>query len=559
MAITAAPAQEDPGTVTDLSVASVSDSTVTLTWTEVDDGTGNPAKYALRYGTPTISWGDAYPTEVSVEGSSIGSPIQYTWEGLEPGTDYEFQLVSYRGTLNVDATFGGWSDVVGATTGDTTTEETLERVSGDGQSGTVGTALTNPLRVRVVDGTGSGVSGHAVSWSVTSGGGSVSPTSGTTDADGYAETTWTLGTSTAGNGVSAAVDALGSVSFEATALAGPVSTVTVQPSSATVTVSSTKQFTAKAEDQYGNTVSGLTCTWTSSDGAVASVSSDGVATGLAAGSTQISAEIDEVSGIGTLFVDEESSGDGTPMFSDDFDIGSLAPANDDFSWHSPGTRHQVSDLLSRSGTYSLQFFFPGVSLGKDVSAEHSFDHKKLREYWVEYHIYYPDGTESDGSGGTLNRYEHRSDGASNNKFWTYWGGERDTRTEYSNPPAGNASTWPDGNGDSRIGFVNKGGYWGNVGQFDFLVQGDTDRGRWIQVRIYIRLPDIDASNGQFRMWKDGTIVAERLNQPAYNAEITKNHLSNGYLLGWANSGFTEDTHIFVDDFKFYDEDPGWGK
>ena len=36
-----------------------------------------------------------------------------------------------------------------------------------------------------------------------------------------------------------------------------------------------------------------------------------------------------------------------------------------------------------------------------------------------------------------------------------------------------------------------------------------------------------------------------------------NYLNQGYLLGWANSGFDKDTHIFIDDVRFYDTDPGW--
>jgi hypothetical protein len=69
----------------------------------------------------------------------------------------------------------------------------LEPVAGNGQSGPVGNLLTDPLRVRVTDASGNAVAGVSVSWSVVSGGGAVSPTSSSTDADGLAASAFTLG------------------------------------------------------------------------------------------------------------------------------------------------------------------------------------------------------------------------------------------------------------------------------------------------------------------------------------------------------------------------------
>lgn len=106
----------DPATVNDLHVTSVTTSSVTLTWTQVDDGTGQPANYAIRYGSPTLSWGSAYATEVDVNGTAIGNSLTYTYSGVTPATDYQFALVSYRGTLNADAVFGSMSNVTSATT-----------------------------------------------------------------------------------------------------------------------------------------------------------------------------------------------------------------------------------------------------------------------------------------------------------------------------------------------------------------------------------------------------------------------------------------------------------
>ena len=65
--------------------------------------------------------------------------------------------------------------------------------SGDGQTGSVGQALANALRVLVtVD--GEPQPGVSVIWSTTDG--SLAPSSVTTDADGISTTTWTLGPTT---------------------------------------------------------------------------------------------------------------------------------------------------------------------------------------------------------------------------------------------------------------------------------------------------------------------------------------------------------------------------
>jgi len=66
-----------------------------------------------------------------------------------------------------------------------------------------------------------------------------------------------------------------------------VDTVHVLPDGATIAVGNTQQFTASAVDSTGAAVPGTTFAWTSLDPAIATVSSNGLATGMAAGSTSI--------------------------------------------------------------------------------------------------------------------------------------------------------------------------------------------------------------------------------------------------------------------------------
>jgi hypothetical protein len=118
-----------------------------------------------------------------------------------------------------------------------------------------------------------------VSWSIVSGGGSVQPTTSTTDAQGYAQATWTLGTTPGGKVARATVSNVGAVDFAATAQPGAVASILVAPASASVQTGATQQFSATARDQFGNTLSGVSYTWSSTAMGVATVSASGLASG----------------------------------------------------------------------------------------------------------------------------------------------------------------------------------------------------------------------------------------------------------------------------------------
>jgi len=95
--------------------------------------------------------------------------------------------------------------------------ESLLKVGGDNQTGPAGATLTQQVRVRVDDGHGAGLSGRTVTFTVQSGGGSVSPPSVTSDANGEASTSWTLGASPGENRLTASVSSISPVEFVATA------------------------------------------------------------------------------------------------------------------------------------------------------------------------------------------------------------------------------------------------------------------------------------------------------------------------------------------------------
>lgn len=206
VAVTSAPTA--PGNVTDLAVANIGSNSVTLSFTEVDDGTGSPASYDVRFAPAPLSWGSAAHVyqgtcSLPVLGTVIGAKRTCTVLGLATSTAYQFQLVSYRGTLDVNAVFGALSNVASATTG----------------------------------------------------------------------------TSSA-----------------------PVASVTLSPSTSTIGVGRTQQFTAVLKDASGNTITGRPITWSSSNTAIATISTSGLVTGLAEGSTTVRATSEGVSGTANVTV-----------------------------------------------------------------------------------------------------------------------------------------------------------------------------------------------------------------------------------------------------------------
>ena len=198
-----------PGAVTDLAVAGATDTSVTLSFTEVSDGAGQPASYDVRFAVAPISWGSATAVArgtcaTPLAGSAIGTKRTCTVLGLSASTAYGFQLIAFRGTLNVDAVFGSLSNVASATT-----------------------AAGTPK---------------------------------------------------------------------------PVASVSVSPGSASVAVGGTQQFTATLKDANGNVLSGRTVSWSSSAPLTATVSGTGLMTGLAAGTSTVSATSEGQGGTASLAV-----------------------------------------------------------------------------------------------------------------------------------------------------------------------------------------------------------------------------------------------------------------
>lgn len=174
-----------------------------------------------------------------------------------------------------------------APTGPSATPAAVKMQAGNGQTGAVNATLATPLSVVVTEASGKKVSGARVDWDVAVGGGTLSSGSSTTNTDGVAQTTWTLGTLAGSVRVSAQVNGLTPITFTAIAVPGPAAVVVATPDRAYLGVGDTLRVRATARDQYGNDVSAQAITFTAPDAAIATVSTAGLITAIAQGAGRV--------------------------------------------------------------------------------------------------------------------------------------------------------------------------------------------------------------------------------------------------------------------------------
>ena len=144
------------------------------------------------------------------------------------------------------------------------TPHSLTKVSGEGQAGLVGEQLAKPFVVSVLDQDGSAFTGAVVSFSVTTGGGTLSAATVTTDANGRARSTLTLGFDPGPNTVSATVEGLEPVTFTATAVVQTAHSLTKVSGDNQEGPASTQlaaPFVVSVLDQDGSTLAGVDITF----------------------------------------------------------------------------------------------------------------------------------------------------------------------------------------------------------------------------------------------------------------------------------------------------------
>jgi uncharacterized protein YjdB len=289
-----------PGAVSDLAVQATTEISVTLSFTQVDDGMGQPAQYEVRYSAGSMSWGSGTSAAVGtcatpLAGTAVGGTLSCTVLALSPSTSYNFQVVAFRGNMNANAVFGALSNVAAASTLSITPNPIVTTVTVSPASASIAVGGTSALQATVKDQNGNAMTGQTVTWSTSNAAAAAVSSTGIVTGVAAGSTTITA-TSSGVSGTSAI-----------TVTVGPppppvVTTVTVAPTAATVVAGATTTLQATVKDQNGSVMTGQAVTWSTNNAAAATVNSSGVVTGVAAGSATITATSSGKTGTSSITV-----------------------------------------------------------------------------------------------------------------------------------------------------------------------------------------------------------------------------------------------------------------
>jgi hypothetical protein len=242
-------------------------------------------------------------TGTDASNAPVSGPIPVDWASSDPTV----ATISTSGTLTTTGKRG--SVTITATTPSSATDNATVQVSlgasgivlvsGGGQSGKAGTALTQPAVVQVVASDKIGVPGISVTFTPPVGG-LVGASTSTTDANGMASATMTLGRTLGAQSFAAAAGSF-TVAIPATASAGDPAAIAVSSGSGqqdTVTHSLNLPLVARVADKFDNPVPNVTVNWARSGGS-GSLSSPTSVTG-ADGQASVSYKLGSVVGADTI-------------------------------------------------------------------------------------------------------------------------------------------------------------------------------------------------------------------------------------------------------------------
>lgn len=246
-----------------------------------------------------------------------------------------------------------------------------------------------------------------------------------------------------------------------------------------------------------------------------------------------------------------------PLILDSFESGDMSATNEDgFDW---GINNRTSIVTAesvvynngersiampsgrnwepRTGGHSLRFRYPA---GEPMAEQRFKLGTHYRDMWVTYWIRVP---------------VNFTQGSKNSKFLALW------PSTYDRAGTVTWQTRPNGSGGANLVYQDGGVTKGETDSTSFISVPD-DRGRWMHVAAHVKAasgPDANDGAIQFyRRWEgEGsyTKIHEKLNADTWDDTSTRQGISKGYILGWANDPYDVDTEWLIDDFAIHTQSP----
>lgn len=187
--------------------------------------------------------------------------------------------------------------------------------------------------------------------------------------------------------------------------------------------------------------------------------------------------------------------------------------------------------------HSLRFRYPAGQ----TMAEQRFDlGKHYQDIWLAYWARVP-----------IN-FSH---GSLNNKFLSIW------PQVYDRAGTVTWQTRPTGSGGANLVYQD-GGVTSGETDYTPFISVPNDRGRWMHVVARVKAasgPNANDGIIQFyRRWEGEssyTKIHEKLNADTWDDSSSQQGISQGYILGWANDPFDQDTEWFIDGFAVHTQSP----
>lgn len=257
----------------------------------------------------------------------------------------------------------------------------------------------------------------------------------------------------------------------------------------------------------------------------------------------------------TIFADSFETGDLSGNSSNAFDwtdgvrtylVKRDAQQGDMIVWDKTGkvSISQGSDRQwnAMDGETSMLFHYPAG----EYWSEQRFSFSKAHpEMWIRFWLKVP-----------IN-FKHSSNSPTNNKLFALW---MDEYSSKGDGPTAFWTFWHDGASGSDLAYhYSPGGYRtaNSPKEFTSFIRYPEDQGRWMQIVMHVKAATSTSSNdGVMRFWRrwadeeSFTLIHDHRSADIGIPSGGPSGWKAGYLMGWSNPAYAEDTDWLLDDLVF---------